>query len=646
MGTIARVDDAPGTPGAIESVDLEAFEALVHQRRHEECLKALWVALRLLRTDREFAGQVDDDATRAKLYSRLAASVGALFCDPRLFLAAEGFDLLALEHATLSNVFRASVFGSTDHLLRQLGATDSGAVGKLKFASPESVGKLLLLYSLDSGLEIDFEVAFRSDCRRALPAFLGMLASPVVLNPAHHRRRERLLELGPMFEEIALGEPMLEALVNSYMCSSYAESATKHEIKRSLNRMMRRFVESRVQLPSFSAVRQLKERPTMLVPVEAFASRHVMYRCFAPAIRRLREKFRLVVIGGAGSMDEVSRQLFDEAVILDEGAVGLGDIVGAVRAVDPDLIYYPSIGMSTTWWVTLSTVRLAPIQLMSIGHPATTHSEAMDYILVAEGVPGDPSTLGETAIVVSGTLEMVHRGDADFPAPAIREAPEVLRIAVPSMVAKLSPAFMQVCRNLARLSSRKLEFHFFPNLVGLSHYVTALEVRRWLPDAFVYRRDDYNVYLRNLARCDIHLSTFPFGGFLSNIDTMKLCIPMVTLEGSEVHSQTDSGSMRAVGLPEWLITDGESEFERAALRLIESDADRLAIAHRLRDVDVDMVFGSREGNEHASDFANAAWFAYSNHEAIRRTGRRYWKVEDRREFHGDGVLAGNGSRES
>lgn len=607
-------------------------------------MKALWVALRLLRMEREFAGQVVDDMTRPRLYSRFAAAIGALFSDPLLVLAEEGFDLLALEHATLSNVFRASVFGNTDHLLRQFGAPDPGDPGRLVFASPESVNKLLLLYSLDSGLELDLEEAMRSERRRALPAFLGMLASPIVLAPAHHARREQLLKLGALFEEVPLGDHMLEALVNSYMCSSYAESATKHEIKRSFNRMMRRFVETRVQLPSFPPGRQLKGRPTMLVPVETFVSRHVMYRCFAPAIRRLRERFRLVVIGGAASLDEVSKQLFDDVIVLDEGIVDLGGIVAAVRAVDPDLIYFPSIGMSTSWWVTLSTVRLAPIQLMSIGHPATTLSEAMDYILVAEGVSGDPSTLGETALVVSGTLEMVHRGDADFPAPAIREAPEVLRIAVPSMVAKLNPAFMQACQNLVRLSSRRLEFHFFPNLIGLSHWATAVEIRRWLPDAFVYKRDDYNVYLRNLARCDLHLSTFPFGGFLSNIDTMKLCIPIVTLEGLEVHSQTDSGSMRAVGMPEWLITHDQSEFERAALRLIESDAERLAIAHRLRDVDVDMVFSSREGNEYASDFANAVWFAYSNHEAIQRSGRRYWTVAERSEFHGDEVMAGNGSR--
>ncbi len=644
MGTITRLGDTPDTPGAIEGVDLETFEALVNGRRHDEALKALWVALRLLRKEREFAGQAADDSTRTRLYSRLAAAIGALFCDPQLALAEQGFELLALEHATLSNVFRASVFGNTDHLLRQFGAPDPGGTGRLIFASRESVDKLFLLYSLDSGLELGLEEAMRSDRRRALPAFLGMLASPIVLSPDHHSRRERLLKLGPMFEEIPLGDPMLEALVNSYMCSSYAESATKHEIKRSFNRMLRQFVESRVELPSFPQERQLKGRPTMLVPVETFASRHVMYRCFAPAIRRLRERFKLVVIGSAASLDEASKQLFDEVVVLDESSVQLDDIGAAVRAVGPDVIYYPSVGMSTTWWVTLSTVRLAPIQLMSIGHPATTHSQAMDYILVAEGVPGDPSTLGEIALVVFGTLEMVHRGDADFPAPAIREAPDVLRIAVPSMVAKLSPAFMQVCQNLVRSSSRKLEFHFFPNLIGLSHWATVAEIGRWLPEAFVYKREDYNVYLRNLARCDLHLSTFPFGGFLSNIDTMKLCIPMVAIEGPELHSQTDSGSMRAVGMPEWLIAHDWSEFERAALRLIESDAERLAIAHRLRDVDVDMIFSSREGNEYASDFANAVWFAYLNHEAILRSGRRYWRVEERREFQGDHALAGNGSR--
>jgi len=630
-------DASPGTnlPAAFpEDVDLDAFEALVYRRQCEEAVRTLHVVLNRLKRGREFAGHPPNDERRRVLYSRLAAAIGALLCDPLFTLSQDGFDILAVEHATFSAIFRASVFGNSDHLLCQFGTYDPGYPDKLQIATPEGIGRLLMLYSLDSRFELDFEQAIRFDPRRALPVFLGMLAAHVVLTPAHHERRERLLKLGYLFEQAAITGQMLIAMADAYMYCSYAESETKHQIKKTFNLLASRLIESRIDLLAFSGERELKSRPTMLVPIELFTSQHAMYRCYAPVISQLRKRFRLVLIGGGSEMDEITRQLFDDVIVLEQGATGYPELVSRIGSLGPDIIYYPSLGMSPHW-VALSSVRLAPIQLITLGHPATTFSEAIDYALVAEGMPGDPETLRETVMVVSGTPGMVHRSDADFPEPAIRERPDVLRIAVPSTVMKLNAPFLAVCSDLAKRSNRELEFHFFPAISGLFHHVARLEILCWLPEAVVYRSSGYNEYLRNLRKCDIRLGTFPFGGHNSNIDTLKLCIPMVTLEGKEVHGQTDAGMMRAMGMSDWLIAHDEAEYVRAALRLIESDADRIEIARKLRDVDVDAIFGEESGVAHSVDFANAVWFAYTNHEAIQRSGRRYWTVAERCGFRGD-----------
>lgn len=612
-------------------IDLGTFEILVYGRRHEEAVRELLKAIRLLKENFEFPAEAVADSGREGLYSRFAAAIGALLCDPLFTLSQEGFDLLAVEHATLGAIFRASVFGSPDHLLRQFGTPNPRDPGKMELTSPEGVGRLLVLYSLDSEFELDFAQAIRFDPRRALPAYIGMLAETIVLSPAHHKRREELLGLGHLFEDVEIRERMVNAMVSAYMCASYAEGRAKHEVKRSFNRMMRRLIESHVQMPVFPVKRELVARPTMLVPLEAFGSRHAMYRCNALAMRRLRERFRLVAICGLTAMDEISRQLFDDAVVFDEGVANMHDFVGSIRSLNPDVIFYPSVGMSTNW-VAMSSTRLAPIQVMALGHPATSMSGTIDYVLTSETLPGDPSTLHEITFLVSGNQTMVSRYDADFPEPVIREMPDVLRIAVPSMVAKLNAPFLKACQRLAGLSHRKLEFHFFPNLAGLWHHVATLEIRRWLPEAIVYQTDDYNQYLRNLARCDIHLSTFPFGGTNTNMDTMKLCIPMVTLEGLEVHSQMDSAMMRAAGMPEWLIAHDITGYENAALRLVNNDHERVAIARLLSNKKIEEIFGDRPGNEYSADFADAAWFIYLSHEKIQESGRRYWTVAERKEL--------------
>jgi len=637
MNAPAKKVVAPPTV-TVENVPLEQFESLVYSRQYEEAGRELLRNLKRLKVGGEFAGHQMNDESRARLYTRMAAAITALLADPNFQLSQEGFDLLAVEHATFHAVFSASAFGNADHLLRQFGTVDAQDPSKLHFTSPQNVVKLLLAYSLDSELDIDFETVFRTAPRLALPAFLGMLAHIVVLSPRAHARREKLLTLGPLFEQVEVKEHMLAAMSDAYMYCSYATAETKHDIKRSFNVMMRRLIESQIKLPEMPKQRKLKKRPTVLVPIEWFTSLHAMYRCYAPSIRQLREKFRLVMIGRSSEMDEVSKELFDETIEISGANVALADVVDRINKVKPDIIYYPSVGMAT-WWVALSTVRLAPIQVATLGHPASMRSDAIDYVLVTETMPGDPSCFSETVLLIAGDLAMVMRQDAQFPPAELRESPPVLRIAVPSMACKVNAPFLSQCQSIAAKASRPLEFHFFPNMVGLTHFQITREIRRWLPGAVVHGRSDYNSYLRNLATCDVHFSTFPFGGTNSNIDSMRLGVPLVTLEGLEVHSQTDSGMMRSVGLPEWLITYHPAEFERAALRLVNNDAERVAIARFLLAKDVEGIFRDRSGNQYSLDFLRCLWTIYARHEDLRSSGKRYWSVAERAAFEGAMHLA-------
>ena len=615
----------------VENIQLEQFEALVYSRQYEEAGRELLRNLKRLKVGGEFAGHAMREDTRSRLYTRFAAAVTALMADPNFQLSQEGFDLLAVEHATFHAVFAASAFGNADHLLRQFGTVDVNDAGKLHFASPQNVVKLLLAYSLDSELDIDFEAVFRMAPRLALPAFLGMLAHIVVLSPRAHARREKLLTLGPLFEQVDLREHMLAAMSDAYMYCSYASAETKHDIKRSFNTMIRRLLASQIEPVDLSATRKVKKRPTILIPIEWFTSLHAMYRCYAASIRELKKRFRLIMMGRESEMDEVSKQLFDDVIELKSTNVALADVVEQVKAVKPDIIYYPSLGMAT-WWVALSTLRLAPIQIATLGHPATTNCDTVDYVLLSERTPGDPGVLSETVVLIEGYPPMVTREDAEFPAPQVRPSPEVLRIGVPSMACKISAPFLATCQSLARKSRRPLEFLLFPNMVGLTWAQVTREIRNWLPNAVVFPRSNYNEYLNNLRQCDLHLSTFPFGGTNSNIDSMRLAIPMITLEGLEPHGQSDAGMMRHAGLPEWLITYHPAEYERAALRLIDNDAERIAVARQLADTDIEKVFLDQSNHRHAEDFLRIFEWIYRDHEKIQWSGRRYWSLEQRAGF--------------
>jgi hypothetical protein len=615
----------------VENVNLEQFEALVYSRQHEEAGRELLRDLKRLKVGGEFAGHPMNDETRPRLYTRLAAAIGALFADPSFQLSQEGFDLLAVEHATFHAVFQASAFGNADHLLRQFATLDANNPGQLHFTTPQHIVKLLLAYSLDSELDIDFEAVFRAAPRLALPAFLGMLAHIVVFSPRAHARRERLLQLGPLFEQVDLHEYMLPAMSDAYMYTSYATADTKHHIKRSFNGMMRGLISKQIAIAPLPTRGKAAKRPTLLVPIEWFTSLHAMYRCFAPSVERLGERFRLVMMGRESEMDAVSKQIFDDVIELKGANVSLSDVIGEILRLKPDMIFYPSVGMAT-WWVATSTLRLAPIQISGMGHPASTMSEAIDYMVVEDRYPGDPSAYSEIAVMRRGELPMVLRADAEPPQPEVRPSPEVLRIAVPAMACKINAPFLAIAQSISRQCRRPVEFHFFPNMVGLTWFHAAKQIRSWLPNAVVYPRSDYNTYLQNLRNCDVHLSPFPFGGCNSNLDSFLLGIPIVALEGIEYHSQQDPGMMRAAGLPEWLISYHPAEYERVALRLIHDDAERVAIAQSLRRTDVSSIFFSRPSDERVDDYLELFDWMYRHHEAIVASGRRYWTVEERKAF--------------
>ena len=615
----------------VENVQLEQFESLVYARKHEEAGRELLMILKRLKVGGEFAGHAINDQTRPRLYSRLAAAVTALLADPQFQLSQEGFDLLAVEHATFSAIFQSSVFENSDHLLRQFGTPDANEPGKLHFTSPNTVVKLLLAYSLDSELDLDFEEIFKAAPRLALPAFLGMLAHIVVYTTAAHRRRQQLLALGPPFEQVDIGEHMLAALSDAYMYCSYAEGETKHHIKRSFNRLIARLISSTIEVPAPAKRNLRKKRPTILVPIEWFTSLHAMYRCFAPSIAKLRDRYKLVMIGRETEMDEKSKEMFDEVIALPGSNVSLADVVQQVAAVNADMIFYPSLGMAT-WWVALSTLRLAPIQIAGMGHPATSMSDAIDYTVVEERYPGDPGAYGEIVVMRRGELPMVIRADAEPPQPQLRENPDVIKIAVPAMACKVSAPFLAVAQGIARKCRRPVEFHFFPNMVGMTWFQATRMIRTWLPNAIVYQRSDYNTYLANLRNCDVHLSPFPFGGCNSNLDSFLMGIPIVALEGMEYHSQQDPGMMRAAGLPEWLITYHPAEYERAALRLIHNDAERVGIAKILRASDPSKIFFARENDPRVDDYLDLFDWIFRYHERIVASGKRYWTVGERESF--------------
>ena len=583
-----EIKPAPAGMTMILNVALEEFEKAVYTRDYETASGLLLTNLRKFKTGGAFIGYSANPALQTALYTRFCAAVISLLADSKFELSQTGFDHMASEHAVMDLLFRASAFGTSDHLLA-LAASNPGAdPTKLKMENGASLVKFFLTYSLVSGFSLNFAETFRRSPQTLVALYAGMLSPILTTSLAAHERREDLLGMHAMFADCTLTDPILPTLTDAYMYTSYGTRRDKHDAKGTMHRLMAKML-SGVKLPELGAPVH-KERPTILICLDWFNSNHAMYRCYAPAIRELRARFRLVAMSLPGSIDDLGKAEFDEWQAVPAQGLVLGDLIKRIGALAPDIIYYPSVGMSL-WWVALASVRLAPIQVMTLGHPASTRSPAMDYVICEEGAIGDPALFTEEIVTVpDGSFPFVARSDAEIHEPVLDDHPEVLRIAVPAMLCKVNAEFMRALKAIQDQAGRPVEFHFFVNMVGVQLVQAAKEIRDWLPGAKVYERRHYNQYMRELRECHLHLCTFPFGGTNSNIDSMQLGLPLVAMWGDEPHQRFDGMMIRRAGLPEALIAKTVDEYIEQAVLLIQSDVRRNALRDHLLGFDLQSEF--------------------------------------------------------
>lgn len=631
---------------AIPNVQLETIEKAIFSREYETASRELLTALRKIKAGAQFIGYVPDLEVQKILYSRLAAAIIALLSDPKFGLSQEGFDHFASEHAIIDTVFRNSVFLTSDHMLPMLSTNpDETDRTKLQVSDGSALVKFLLTYSLRSGFGLNFEETFGRSPQIMIALWSGMI-SPLMTIAVHaHERREHLLGLHTLFKDVDLPEAAMPALSDAYMYSSYGTRPDKHAMKATVHALMERTLRSRgVKIPDDTVMLARRadrpvlgdsdRRPTILICLEWFGHMHAMFRCYAPMIRELRPFFRLVGMSQAGSIDEQGKAVFDEWVEVPSDGLVLRDLVKKiVSEIRPDMIYYPSIGMAM-WWVALASVRLAPIQFMTLGHPASSHSKCIDYAISEEGTFGDPAQFTERLIEIPrGSARFVMRPDGEnlqvFP---MENDPVVVRVAVPAMVCKLNAPFMETLREIANTPRlQRVEFHFFINMIGANLNHARREILDWIPNAVVHQRATYEHYMSELRRCHVHMSTFPFGGTNSNIDSMLLGVPILTLEGTQPHARFDAAMLRHAGMPEFLIAKTREEYVAMGNRLISDNDLRMSLHRKLVSTDLKGLFFGQPPGDRRNSFLRAVTMIYDQHEALQQ-GERVIRIEPQPEL--------------
>jgi hypothetical protein len=598
---------------------LEKFESLAYSRNREMGMRELLALLHDLdehygNVGAQFSAlplqSVSERELNQHIWTRAAAAASCLLADDALFFAPEWRQNVLAHHRWLSTLFAATPFRNADHVMRALNLSEGDQksnLHQLQIGEADLL-KFCLLYSPESEVPLDLDALWKADKVLAAGLCLVLLSPRFLGSPSAHTKREKILpwltqHLAQIddIEQLPLG-----VLHDLYMHCSYADRADKHDIKKPINELIRR----KLSLNGFKDLqptaakrskKPTKKKPVLMVVLEWFTSSHSIYRTHSLTMDAARGQFEVVALAYENCTDDITRKVFDDVVTIPRQSSLLDQIrfiQNEASQRNAKVLYMPSVGMfPLTMWLT--NLRVAPLQMIALGHPATTHSHAIDYVVVEEDYVGSEACFSEKLLKLPKD-GMPYRPSSSAEGLKVivkpKPKPDVVLIAMCATTMKINPRFLNTCARIVKESKVPVHFQFLiGHAMGLSFPNLQRVVHQYLgPHVTVFPHQHYTAYMDVIAGCDMFINPFPFGNTNGIIDTISAGLVGICKTGPEVHEHIDEGLFRRLGLPDWLITTSEDDYVNAAVRMANNHEERLALRQAYSGADkVNVLFEGR-----------------------------------------------------
>ncbi|MFC6276270.1 peptide transporter [Psittacicella hinzii] len=578
--------------------DLNKYEYSCYHHQYEEAARQFIQLLRDLdgnlgKLDESFKANVPiialGDRLTEHFLSRIISATTYLFLQKDFHINEEGgFPQIMYLQRWIEMIFAASPFRNADHIIQALNKSEDPDKPVI---NNQDLVKLALFYIPDSNVPMNFDELWKVNPRLTTQLAFALLSPRFLGTQAAHEKRELLLRWLPeKLEQLdSLDFVPINIIHDVYMHCSYADYEKRHDIKRPLNRLIRKQLEREgiKDVTNMPTTIKKGEKPVLLVLLEWFSGGHSIWRTHSRCIDEARKEFHVIGMGLEGRVGKETLGVFDEYIPIKDN-IPLFDQVRFVREeaerIKPHMLYMPAIGMFLNT-IFMTNLRLAPVQAVALGHPATTNSPYIDYVVVEDIYVGEdtPKCFSEELIrlpkdvfyrpsMFAQDLDLNTQRDFD---------PEVVNIVMAATIMKFNPTLLNTLRQIIEKSKKKIHFHFLiGQAIGLTHIHVQNIIHRALgkENCTVYEHQNYKDYMRVMSKCDMFLNPFPFGNTNGIVDTITAGLAGVCKTGPEVYEHIDDGLFHYLGFPEWTIAKTTDEYVAAALRMIENPRERLNIA--------------------------------------------------------------------
>ena len=541
----------------------------------------------------DYPSQLNDELVQDKIKhfcTRVAVAMSELFSDPKLDISEGGAQRFFTLQRWINMIFASSPFVNADHVLQTYNRNpDKTNLSDFHLDNARSsLIKFCILYLPESNINVNLDALWNLDPELCASLCFALQSPRFIGTDQSFSKRGTLLQWFP--EKLATIENLnnVPSAISHdvYMHCSYDIAENKHWVKKALNQVIRRhLLQGGWTDRDVTKLGEHDGKPVMVVLLEHFHSSHSIYRTHSTSMIAARERFHLIGVGNE-AVDAAGQAVFDEFHLLkgDNIFSKLNELKEICEKNGAAVLYMPSIGMDLTT-IFASNTRLAPVQVIALGHPATTHSDFIEYVIVEDDYVGSEKCFSEQLLrLPKDALPYVPSALAPQHVEyRLRENPEVVNIGIASTTMKLNPYFLAALKAIRDRANVKVHFHF---ALGQSSGVTHPYVERFIKsylgnDATAHPHAPYDQYLRILHNCDMMVNPFPFGNTNGIIDMVTLGLVGICKTGAEVHEHIDEGLFKRLGLPEWLIANTVDEYVERAIRLAENHQERLALRRHI-----------------------------------------------------------------
>jgi len=314
-----------------------------------------------------------------------------------------------------------------------------------------------------------------------------------------------------------------------------------------------------------------------------------------------RSKFEIYLFQLNRDTDSETERARSLVTHVDDTRMDVAGWAQAIAASDLDALIYPSVGMDPLTQQ-LASLRLAPIQAVTWGHPETTGFPTVDLYLSAEFLesPTADAHYSERLIRLPNLgvyVESLAPPEADLDLRVLGLPDDEPLLLCPGTPFKYSPLFDHVWIEIAKGLRKQLFRKSRGRLVFFRSRIAtmdrALEAR--LRGAFAAAGVEFDANVSIIASLDrpryyalmrrsaLLLDTLGFSGFNTAIQGLECDLPVLAFEGEFMRGRLASGLLRKLDLPELVATTAR-QFVDKALDLAQSGAKRdklrIAIAER------------------------------------------------------------------